>query len=133
VCSSDLPANNSNSFGGGQRPDSTGREAKLDNPTINQWFDTSAFTIPAQYTFGTVGRIHPSIRSDRIESLDGSVFKNFRIRERASVQFRAEWFNLANHPIFGDPNTTVGNVNFGRVLSTANGPRQTQLALKFLF
>ncbi len=128
-----VPANTSNSFGGGQRPDSTGKEAKLDNPTLAQWFDTTAFTIPAQYTFGNVGRIHPSIRSDRIESLDLSVFKNFRIKERVSVQFRAEWFNALNHPIFGDPNTTVGNVNFGRVTSTANGPRQTQLALKFLF
>ncbi|MBL8175233.1 MAG: TonB-dependent receptor [Bryobacterales bacterium] len=128
-----VPANTSNSFGGGQRPDSTGKEAKLDNPTIAQWFDTTAFAIPAQYTFGNVGRIHPSIRSDRIESLDLSVFKNFRIKERVSVQFRGEWFNALNHPIFGDPNTTVGNVNFGRVTGTANGPRQTQLALKFLF
>lgn len=49
-----------------------------------------------------------------------------------AVQFGAEWFNLASHPIFGDPNTTVGNVTFGRVLGTVNGPRQTQLALKFL-
>ncbi len=128
-----VPANTSNSFGGGQRPDSNGREAKLDSPGILQWFDTSAFTIPAQYTFGNVGRIHPSIRSDRVENIDFSVFKNFKIRERMAVQFRAEWFNFANHPIFGDPNTTVGNVNFGRVLGTANGPRQTQLALKFLF
>jgi len=128
-----VPANTSNSFGGGQRPDSTGKEGKIDSPTILQWFDTSAFAIPAQYTFGNVGRIHPSIRSDRIENLDFSIFKNFKIRERMAVQFRAEWFNSMNHPIFGDPNTTVGNVNFGRVLATANGPRQTQLALKLLF
>lgn len=127
--------NTSFSFGGGQRPDSNGRDARIaeSEKTLNRWFDTGAFSQPAQYTFGTVGRMHPTLRADRVELIDFSLFKNFQIRERMSVQFRAESFNLANHVILGDPNTTFGNVNFGRVTGQANGPRQTQLALKFLF
>ena len=128
-----VPQNTSFSFGGGQRPDATGIEAKLDDPTIGQWFNPDAFAIPQPYTFGTLGRTHPNLRSDQIESMDFSIFKNFRIKEDISVQFRAEWFNLANHPIFGNPNTTVGDASFGIVTSQANAPRQTQLALKVIF
>ncbi|MDX1982776.1 MAG: carboxypeptidase regulatory-like domain-containing protein, partial [Bryobacteraceae bacterium] len=129
-----VPQNTSFSFGGGQRPDVVaGQEAALDNPTIARWFNTDAFRLPAQYTFGTIGRMHPNLRSDRIENLDFSVFKNFRIKERVTLQFRAEWFNLTNSPIFASPNTTVGSTAFGIVTGQDNLPRQTQLALKFLF
>lgn len=121
------------SFGGGQRPDSTGINARLDNPTVGQWFDTKQFTQAAPYTFGNLGRMHPSLRTDRVENFDLSIFKNFQIKESIKVQFRAESFNMANHPIFGTPNTTFGDANFGRVTSQGNSPRQTQLALKILF
>jgi Carboxypeptidase regulatory-like domain/TonB dependent receptor/TonB-dependent Receptor Plug Domain len=126
--------NTSFSFGGGQRPDSTGRDARLDNPTLDRWFDTGAFRLPAQYTFGNVGRMHPNLRSDFVEMLDLSVFKRFNVvSERVALEFRAESFNALNHPVFGAPNTTVGNAQFGRVTGTANAPRQTQLALKLLW
>ena len=126
--------NTSNSFGGGQRPDSTGKNAALDNPTLDRWFDTTAFTLPAQFTFGNVGRMHPSLRSDFVELFDLSVFKRFNIKgERVALELRGEFFNALNHPVFGAPNTTVGNAQFGRVTGTANGPRQTQFALKLLW
>lgn len=126
--------NTSFSFGGGQRPDSTGQDARLDSPTLDRWFDTNAFRLPAQYTFGNVGRMHPTLRSDFVEMLDLSVFKRFPIKgERLAFELRGESFNALNHPVFGSPNATVGNAQFGRVTGTANGPRQTQLALKFLF
>jgi hypothetical protein len=127
------PGNTSFSFGGRQFPDSTGVEAKLDNPTIDRWFDTDQFTIPQQYTFGNVSRVHPTITSDFVETLDFSLFKDFNLTERVKLQFRAEWFNLPNHPIFANPAGTVGSGSFGRVTSQANSPRQTQLALKILF
>ncbi len=126
--------NTSQSFGGGQRPDSTGKDATLDNPTLDRWFDTSAFTLPAQFTFGNMGRMHPSLRSDFVELLDLSVFKRFNIvGERVALELRGESFNALNHPVFGSPNTTVGNAQFGRVTGTANAPRQTQFALKLLW
>lgn len=127
------PGNTSFSFGGRQFPDSTGVDAKLDNPTIDEWFDTSQFTIPEAYTFGNVGRVHSTITSDFVESMDFSIFKSFKITERFTAQLRGEWFNFLNHPVFANPAGTVGAGSFGRVTSQANGPRQTQIALKILF
>ena len=127
------PSNTSNSFGGGQRPDATGVDPKLDSPTIDKWFDTAQFVIPQQYTFGTIGRMHPTVRTDATEGLDFSIFKDIPITERVKAQLRAEWFNFTNSPIFNFPNTTVGTGTFGQVTSQANSPRQTQLALKILF
>ncbi|MCL6567271.1 MAG: hypothetical protein K6U09_12735 [Acidobacteriia bacterium] len=127
--------NTSFSFGGGQRPDSTGRSADIPKSerTLARWFDTTQFVLPQPYTFGNVGRLHPTLRGDRFENIDFSIFKNIRLRERAQVQFRAEAFNLLNHPVFGDPNTTVGHISFGQVLSQANAPRQVQFGLKLTF
>ena len=51
------------------------QNAAIDNPTLDRWFDTTAFRLPAQYTFGNMGRMHPSLRSDFVENLDFSVFK----------------------------------------------------------
>jgi hypothetical protein len=133
VVTVDAPGNTSFSFGGRQRPDSTGVDAKLDNPTIDNWFDTDQFTIPQPYTFGNVGRVLPTVRGDFVKALDFSLFKNFVITERVTAQFRAEWFNFTNSPIFENPAGTVGSGAFGRVTSQANSPRQTQLALKILF
>ncbi|MCI0541788.1 MAG: hypothetical protein L0Z50_41860, partial [Verrucomicrobiales bacterium] len=59
----------------------------------------------------------------------------FRARERWSVQFRAEAFNLFNTPQFGFPNQGFGNLGrgFGEITTQANSPRQMQFALKVLF
>jgi len=128
-----VPSNTSFSFGGGQRPDSTGVDPRLDQPHIDRWFDTDQFLIPQPYTFGNVARVHPTVRTDGIQQLDFSVFKDIPVNERVKVQFRAEWFNFTNTPIFNNPAATVGAGSFGRVTSQANSPRQTQLALKILF
>ena len=118
-----VPSNTSFPFGGGQRPDATGQKAVLDNPPIAKWFNTGASAIPRRFTFGTAGGVHPKLRGDTIETMDFSVFKIFRVNERTTVQFRAEWFNPANHPIFGNLNTTVGSSSFGIVTCQANAPR----------
>ena len=129
--------NTSHSFGGRQLPDSTGVDPKLNHqnfdPSTDKWFDPTQFTIPKPYTFGDVGRVHPTLRADFVELLDFSIFKNFKIGERVTTQFRAEWFNLLNHPIFNIPGTAVGTGSLGIVSSQANLPRQTQLALKVIF
>lgn len=132
-----VPGNTSHSFGGRQFPDTTGVDGRIEHsdfdPTEQTWFDTDQFSIPQPFTFGTVGRVHPSIRTDFIETLDFSIFKSFKIGERVTTQFRAEWFNATNHPIFNAPGAVVGRGGFGRVSSQANLPRQTQLALKVIF
>ena len=132
-----VPGNTSHSFGGRQAPDSTGVDGRVSHtnfdPTTTKWFDTEQFTIPKPFTFGNLGRVHPTIRADFVESLDFSIFKNFRFGDRITTQFRAEWFNAFNHPIFNNPGTRVGTGGFGRVAAQANLPRQTQLALKIIF
>jgi hypothetical protein len=62
-----------------------------------------------------------------------SLFKNFVIREQTQFEFRAEAFNILNHPQFGLPNATIGNPQAGSITSTVGNPRQLQLALRFQF
>jgi hypothetical protein len=74
-----------------------------------------------------------TLRTDWSRNLDLSMFRDFPIRERLKLQFRAEAFNVTNTPVWGSPVANFSNANFGKVLSTANGPRQMQLALKLRF
>jgi len=64
---------------------------------------------------------------------DFSLFKEFPIREAGKVQFRSEFFNLFNHPNFGNPDNGVGDGStFGRLTNASDG-RIAQFALKYLF
>lgn len=125
--------NNSFSFGGYQRPDVIAGDARIDNRSIDRWFDKTKFAIARDYTFGNIARTHPNLRSDFTRNLDFSLFKNFQFTERFNLQFRAESFNLTNTPIFGAPNTNVESGAFGTVTSQSNPPRSIQLGLKLLF
>jgi hypothetical protein len=115
---------------GNQRPDRIG-SGTLDNPTVEKWFDTSAFVVPALYTYGNSGA--SILRAGRYFSLDFSIFKDFKVTERSRLQFRAEAFNLTNTPSFNPPQTAINTASGGRVTSTLGAPRQLQFALKFLF
>jgi len=53
--------------------------------------------------------------------------------DRANVEFRAEFFNLFNHPQFNDPGIGFGTAAFGQILSMAVSPRIIQFALKYNF
>lgn len=122
--------------GGGNRPNvAPGGNAKLDNPAIEKWFDQSVFTNPAPYTFGNVSRTLPNIHSDSLYNLDLSLFKNFRLGERRSLQFRVEAFNSTNTPTFDTPGRVLNTATFGVVTATAFSPkpREVQLALRLLF
>lgn len=128
------PQNTSFSFGGGQTPDTTGVTANLGSArTIDRWFDTTQFAQPKDFTFGTMGRSTSQIRNVGARNLDFSLFKEFRIRERAQIELRGEAFNLTNTPLFGNPGTVVNTPTFGVVTSQENSPRQVQLGLKILF
>ena len=58
--------------------------------------------------------------------------RNFAFGERRYVQLRGEFYNTMNHPNFKNPNTTLGNVNYGRITSD-NGARVMELALRIFF
>ena len=64
---------------------------------------------------------------------DLSVGKQFQIREEMNFEFRVEAQNAFNHPVFGTPDTTVGDDNFGTITYTSVGPRELQLGFKFNF
>jgi len=61
-----------------------------------------------------------------------AAYKDFRITERITLQFRSEFFNALNHPNFGSPNTSFGAGAFGQITSMKN-PRIGELALKLRF
>jgi len=108
------------------------REGSLpaDERSIDNWFDKSAFAIPAQYTIGNGGRnIIPAPRS---RNLDLKIGKNFRVAEKYRVEFRTEMFNATNTPNFGTPNGVLNNVNAGKI-NSASAARVMQFAVKVIF
>jgi len=122
--------------GGGSRANAApGVKAKIDNPTLEKWFNTAAFLLPPSFTYGNVSRTLPDVMSDGVFNIDLSVFKVFPIRERFKLQFRAEVFNLTNTPTFEVPGQALNSATFGMVTATAFSPkpREVQLALKLAF
>jgi hypothetical protein len=122
------------------RPNSTGMSPGLSNPSRAAWFNTAAFINPPIYTYGNVGRTIPDVRGPGLVDLDLALLKNFVIRERLTLQFRGESFNLANRTNLGMPNSTfvagpqgtnVGSA-FGTI-TTAYDARSTQLGLKVIW
>lgn len=103
---------------------------RLDNPTLNHWFDTSCFVAPDPFTFGNSGR--NILRGDSYENLDLGLYRNFSFSENQRVQFRAEFFNVLNHPNFALPVGTINTPSAGRVFGSSPG-RIIQFALKYNF
>jgi hypothetical protein len=122
--------NNTDSFGGGQRPNLIG-DPHVADPTIDRWFNTAAFSQPAPFTFGNVARTMPDLRAPGIANVDATVQRNLLVTgEGRRIQLRAEFYNLANHANFYAPNTQLGNPNFG-VITNAMAARSVQLAVKY--
>jgi hypothetical protein len=130
-----------------QRPNLTGRLARASGRpedhvqngpfTGNSYFaNPNALSTPDPFTFGTAPRTIGTALQPGAKNFDMSLFKEFlmsRIREGMRVEFRAEAFNIFNHPQFQGPSTTVGDNSFGLITSTVNKPRELQVALKIYF
>ena len=122
-------------------PSSTGTTARpnrigsgalpADQRDPSHWFDLAAFATPPCICFGNSGR--NIVRGPGFINLDFGLDRNFQINERFRVQFRAEAFNVANHPNFGLPNMALGNANAGIIGAVINPERQIQGALKLYF
>jgi len=119
-----------NTGAGGQRPNQIA-SGELENPTIDAWFDRTAFVVPPNFTFGDTKR--GILRGDDQWNVDFSLFKRFSVTGSKSLEFRAEAFNLLNGVYFGLPATNIDTATGGRVTSTSNAARQLQFGLKFLF
>jgi hypothetical protein len=97
---------------------------------VAEWFNTAAFVLPTQNTFGTAGR--NVVTGPGLESLDLSLQKEGAIYERLKLQFRLDCYNSLNHANFDLPGRIFGAANFG-VISSAEDPRELQFALKLMF
>jgi hypothetical protein len=106
--------------------------------SISRWFNTANFERNNARSLANNIRVMSSrftgIRSDGINNLDASLFKNYRLAERMTLQFRFETYNTANHVQLGNPNTTPTNTAFGTITAEkGHGQRQLTFALKLLF
>lgn len=116
-------------FGYNDRPNIVGA-ARLSNPSVERWFNTAAFTFPAFGSFGNAGR--NILDGPGFQNINFSIVKNTAIREAMNLQFRAEFFNLFNHPNFNLPDNFLGSPTFGRITS-AESPRRVQFGVKLIF
>jgi len=127
------------------RPDVVG-DFSVSDPSQFGWFKTTSAPLtangqvdgpwqrPQRGKFGTIGR--NSIVGPGFAQLDMSFFKTFNIREKHTIQFRAESFNFSNHTNLANPNSCVDCPGqAGRIFGAFAGyvPRQWQMALKYGF
>ncbi len=135
-----LAGSNRSGDGDTRNPDRPSLNAAFSGPVVtgnpNQWFNPAAFVLPAQGTWGNLGR--GVYAGPGLATVDFSLFKETAISERVGLQFRAEAFNLLNHTNYGTPNATVFsgtsvNPSAGLITATATFSRQIQLGLKLTF
>jgi hypothetical protein len=138
-----IGSDRANTGAGGQRPNVIG--PAFVPQTINCWFYTSAnsscksqfpnatdnFLVPAQYAIGTGGR--NILRADNLAQLDLSITKQVPFSEARRLQFRGEFFNITNHPVFNAPGTNIDQGSGGQVSSTLNSNRIIEFAVKLFF
>ncbi len=124
---------------------SQGTDFGCTNPghqTLDCWFNQAAFTAPAlapgqqsAHSFGN-SRIG-NLRGPDLVDFDFVLQKNFKIRESQQVEFRAEFFNLLNHPNFGLPGggsaVPVDVPGGASITNTSTDNRQIEFALKYTF
>jgi hypothetical protein len=110
------------------RPDLVG-DPHLANPDPSLWINPSAFSLP-EGRFGTAGR--NILRGPGYQSLDLGLAKQWSLSDTSRLQFRAEFFNLFNHPNFDLPEGNFLSDDFGSVQS-AKDSRQIQFGLRLQF
>jgi len=137
-----FPSIGVNTFGNSnltnQRPDVVAGVSTVPaNPSVGQFWNPAAFSIPLKGTFGNAGR--GTLYGPNFVDFDGSLMKQSRISERSVLEFRAEVFNIFNHPNFDLPNAVIGTPSFGQIFNTygrtlgLGTSRQMQMALKLRF
>jgi hypothetical protein len=116
------------------------------NPSINGWFNPAAFALPANGTWGNLGR-YAAFGPGNYE-IDTTLQKRFRVSERLALNLRASAYNLLNHPQFANPSGSLGSLTgsapvsagFGKIITTLNtgavgsgAPRRIEFMLRAEF
>jgi hypothetical protein len=104
---------------------------KLDNPTVDMWYNPRDFVAPPANTYGDSGR--GILYGPGHINFDTSLSKRFSVVGSSNIEFRWDAFNLFNHPGFGFPQQNFDNVNAGRITTTIVDNRSMQFSLKFNF
>jgi hypothetical protein len=132
--------NFSNSFGGGSgmRPNATGISPVLPGgpQMVNGglYFNPAAFVATPSYQFGNAPRFLGNVRAPGTFNWDTLINRNINLRERISLDVRAELFNAFNNVQFAGPNTDISSSSFGHIyLSQVNTPRQVQFSMRLKF
>jgi len=108
--------------------------------TITEWINPAAFVVPAPGTFGNAPR--DVARGPGAWQIDMGIGKRIPVTERMQLEFRTEFFNIFNHPQYGQPlaDFSAGPGVFGSIISSVNTgpvgtgtPRQIQFALRASF
>ncbi|MEY3283318.1 MAG: hypothetical protein RIR86_1331 [Acidobacteriota bacterium] len=113
-----------------QRPNLVG-DPNAGPKTPDEWFNTKAFALPAQFTFGNAGAFITN--ADGIVTIDVALEKKFQVTESNTLEFKTEFFNIPNVVNFGDPVGAMNNANFGKITSQRTPPRQIQFSLRYRF
>lgn len=111
-------------------PDRIG-SGKLDNPTVDKWYNPADFKAPPANTYGNTGR--GILYAPGHVNVDTSLSKRFTLVGRSNFEFRWDAFNLFNHPGFGFPNQNFDSPTAGRITSTIVDNRSMQFSFKVNF
>ncbi len=107
-----------------------------DQQTLSHWFNTSPslWSVRPPDTLRTAKLYSPNIRRNTAPQFNTTVIRNFRITDRQRFQFKVTAFNLANTPVFGNPNTSPASPLFGVVpITQINLPRALELGFRYSF
>ncbi|MBV9083734.1 MAG: TonB-dependent receptor [Acidobacteriaceae bacterium] len=115
--------------------DATKIQLPSDQRSVDEWFNVNAGFVrsaAAQPLFNlrTAPLYYAGLRAPIYNNWDAGLIKNTPIFESLNLQFRAEAFNVFNHPSFAAPNTVVTSQAFGTITAENSNPRQLQLALR---
>jgi hypothetical protein len=100
------------------------------NQSVNEWFNPAAFVAQPANTWGNLGR--NTLFAPGTWDMDLSIHREFKVREKITMQFRAEAFNFTNTELPNAPIAVLGQANFGQII-TFSGSRTMQFAIKILF
>ena len=128
-------------FSARRRPNTTGTgfrtgTARTDldpNNASSRWLNNAAYTIPGDFEFGNAANFYNDVRNPPFFSENFSIVKRTPLRETVNIEYRVDMNNLFNRTLFGNINTTLGDVNFGRPTGPMIAPRAIQMALKLNF
>jgi hypothetical protein len=138
-----ISTDNANTGVAAQRPNVSGQATYLKRPSC--WFYISAnaacraldptatanFSVPAQFTYGNGGVF--TMKAADLVQFDFAVLKPVSLGRERSLELRAEFFNLFNHPTFAAPSTNIDSGSGAQVTSTLNAAREVELSAKVIF